>query len=326
MHNKNSLTRPCPCGSKNNYQLCCHPFHSGAIPKTALELMKARYSAYVLNIPSFIIKTTHPASPQYEHDLAIWTEEISSFSLHSIFEGLEIVDHKEQDSLAIVTFIAHMKQKEQDATFTEKSYFEKKYGQWFYKNGQLYAGKAPNIVTINEMKILPLAYYGDPILRIKATPVTEITEALLQLIEEMKETMQSSGGIGLAAPQVHHSIRLFLARLPEPNFENGPIEVFINPILSDESEEKWSVSEGCLSLPTIHGPVERPQEITIEYVNEHGEKKKRRAKGWEARVLMHENDHLDGHFFIDHLSKESLEEIKEELIHLNQRIHDPLAL
>lgn len=323
---RKNIEKQCPCGSRKLYKECCQLFHQGAAPKTPSELMKSRYTAYALNIPEYIIKTTHPASPQYEIDHALWSQEISDFSTHSAFERLEILDCQEHGSLARVTFVAHLKQREQDATFTEKSYFEKRKGLWLYRSGQLYSGIAPNIVTINEMRILPLAYYGDPILRIRAKPITEITEELLKLINEMKETMNASGGVGLAAPQVHHSIRLFLARISDPDFETGEMKVFINPILSNPSQERWTISEGCLSVPTIHGNVERPQEITVNYMNEYGEQKTSNAKGWEARVIMHENDHLDGHFFIDHLDKETLKSITPELLNLHQRIHDPLAL
>lgn len=320
----------CPCGSGILYKSCCKMLHTGTPAKTALELMKARYSAYVLNLPEYIIKTTHPASPQYEHNLDLWAKEITEFSTHSTFERLEILEWKERGNIAQVMFVAHLKQQEQDATFTEKSTFEKRKESWLYRSGQLYAGHAPNLLTVNEIRILPLAYYGDPILRIKAEPITQITEDLKQLIAEMKETMDACGGVGLAAPQVHHSIRLFLIRTPiettADGFDNGDIQVYINPSLLEPSHETWKSSEGCLSIPTIHGNVERPKEITVEYMNECGKFIRRRAKGWEARIIMHEYDHLNGHFFVDRLEKEELKNSTPDLLQVYQRIHDPLAL
>ena len=320
----------CPCGSTKSYDDCCHSFHEGIKTPSPLELVKARYAAYAMNRADFIMKTTHPASPQYETNYKKWEEEISNFSHAFSFEGAEIIDSKEQNTVAIVTFVAHLKEQDKEASFTERSFFEKRQGDWLYRCGQLFAGYAPNQVTLKEMRLLPLAYYGDPILRVSAEPITTITPQIKTLIAEMEETMDASQGIGLAAPQVHHSIRLFIIRTPleraDGGFESGETQVFINPVLSDPSQEIWTVSEGCLSIPTIHQEVTRPKEISISYMNEEGQPCTKRVKGWEARVIQHENDHLNGHFFIDHLSQEALKGISHDLLSLHERIHDPLAL
>lgn len=320
----------CPCGKNDTYGNCCQRFHKGASPKSAVELMRSRYSAYVLNIPEYIIQTTHPASPQYIQDHALWKEKIYQFSRHSIFQGLDILDSQEKDSLAIVTFVAHLLQENQDASFTERSYFEKRNGFWLYRSGQLTEGHSPNLITIGQMRLLPLAYFGDEILRQKASPITEISDDLYQLIDEMIETMDACGGIGLAAPQVHHCIQLFVIRTPMENdkggFDCGDHQVFINPTLSCPSQETWIAPEGCLSIPTIRAHIKRPKEITVEYTNEHGKRLQKRVFGWEARVIMHEYDHLQGSYFIDHMDTPERKTLDPFLHNLTCRLRDPLAL
>jgi peptide deformylase len=163
-----------------------------------------------------------------------------------------------------------------------------------------------------------------------ADPVGEITEDLRALVEEMIETMDACNGIGLAAPQVHYSIQLFLIRRPIENrkgkVEMGEVKVFINPKLSSPSKETWTESEACISIPTIHGHVKRPKQITIEYTNLQGERIKERVNGWEARVIMHENDHIQGILFIDHLDAEEKKQLEPFLTHLKNRIHDGTEL
>lgn len=317
----------CPCCSGMPYENCCKHFHDGDLPNNALELMRSRYTAYVFNIPEYIMQTTHPASPQYYADRSLWARKIASFSQHSSFDKLEILDHKEQGTLATVTFVAHVFQKEQDATFTEKSYFERVKGKWLYRNGQLAEGHAPNLITTGQIRLLPLAYYGDPILRKVADFIPEITDDIRILVEEMEETMNACNGIGLAAPQVHHSIRLFIIRKPietgTDEFECGEVKVFINPeieILSS-NEEKWTTSEGCLSIPTIHADVVRPKEITVSYTNLEGKQIKEHVSGWEARVILHENDHINGILFIDRLETSLREKLDPLLENLKGRIH-----
>lgn len=321
---------PCPCCSGNNYKTCCQPFHEGAQPQNALQLMRSRYSAYVLNIPEYIISTTHPASSQYSDNKFSWKRGISQFSKGSSFNRLEVLDFKEKETLATVTFTAHITQEGGDATFTERSFFEKKNNKWLYRGGQLSEGHAPNLVTIGQLRLLPLAYYGDPILRRLADPIAEINDELKKLVEEMIETMDACDGIGLAAPQIHHSIRLFITRAPmeveKDKYESGEAKVFINPKLSLPSEDKFAMSEGCLSIPILRGQVERPREITVEYTTLEGELVLKRFSGWEARVIMHEYDHIDGVLFIDRMDPKEREKLEPLLQNLEKRIHDGLAL
>lgn len=141
------LTNSCPCCSMKEYDNCCKPFHDGIIPENALQLMRSRYSAYVLNIPDYIIATTHPASPQYSENKFSWKRSISQFSRTSSFHKLEILDFKENKAVATVTFTAYLSQGSHDATFTERSYFEKINNRWLYRGGQLSQGHAPDPIT-----------------------------------------------------------------------------------------------------------------------------------------------------------------------------------
>lgn len=292
--------------------------------------MLSRYSAYVFNLPNYIVETTHPASPQYSENKFAWKRKISHFSQNSTFKKLEILEFKEKETLATVVFTVYLTQGDEDATFTEKSYFEKINERWFYRGGQLRDGHAPNMVTTEELKLLPLSYYDDAILRRKADPIIEITPDIKKLINEMIETMDACDGIGLAAPQIYHSIRLFVIRAPieteDGGFDAGDVKVFINPVLSNFSEETWKAPEGCLSIPTIRSEVERPKEVTVDYTSLDGTKRIERFSGWAARVIMHENDHIDGILFIDRLEEQEKLRIAPILQNLKARIHDGKAL
>lgn len=315
---------PCPCCSGDTYEKCCKPFHEGNLPETALQLMRSRFTAYVFDIPDYIIKTTHPANPQYSENTFSWKRNISQFSRSSVFNKLEILDFKAQETFATVIFTAYITQNDHDCTFTEKSLFEKFQGRWLYRGGQLAEGHAPNLVTTGQLKVLPLAYYGDPILRRKADPVVDISEDIKKLVEKMVETM--GDGVGIAAPQVHHSIRLFVIRTPietdDGKYVLGEVKVFINPKISSPSVETWKTREDCLSIPTIHADVERPKEITVEFVDLEGIVNTQRLSGWKARLILHGNDHLDGVLFIDHLDSEERAKLEPILQKLKTRIHD----
>lgn len=191
-------------------------------------------------------------------------------------------------------------------------------------------GYAPNLVTTGQLRLLPLAYYGDPVLTKKAKLVSEITTETRKLVEQMIETMDAGHGVGLAAPQVHHSIRLFVMRTPIEDEQNkiewGEVEVFINPKLSMPSKETWKAVEGCLSIPSIRALVERPKKIIVEYTSLDGKVRKRLFSGWEARVIMHETDHLEGVLFIDRLEQEDRLKLRPFLQDLERRMHDGQAL
>lgn len=322
------MTR-CPCTSGKEYAACCKPLHEGRLAKDALELMRSRFSAYALDLADYIIATTHPASPHYSEDKFNWKRSVSRFSKNCSFQKLEVLEFKEKGSLATVTFTAHILEGNQDATFTEKSLFEKMGGKWFYRSGQLREGHAPNLATEGQLKILPLAYYGDAVLKKKGEPVLKITEEIRKLADEMIDTMDACDGVGLAAPQVHHSVRMFVIRTlsnTEENSEMGEAKVLINPKIRQIGSETWEAEEGCLSIPGFRSIVKRAKEIEVEYTNLDGKVIKERASGWLARVILHENDHIDGVLFIDRLNLEEQKKLTPDLEKLKRRIHDHKTL
>lgn len=128
----------CPCCSGKPYRDCCSLYHQGKEPETAQALMRSRYSAYALNNVDYIIRTTYPTGYR---NIDAWKEEILNFSFNTDFEKLEIIDAKEQSDRATVVFIAHLKQKGEDITFTERSFFAKVKGCWLYVNGDLFQGE-----------------------------------------------------------------------------------------------------------------------------------------------------------------------------------------
>lgn len=147
-------------------------------------------------------------------------------------------------------------------------------------------------------KILKIVQEGDPVLRKKAEPVKNPQDLKIkELAANMIATMKSAKGVGLAAPQIGVSLRIFTANIEEK------ILVFINPEVKDISTEKIPFEEGCLSVQKIWGPVIRPKKLTIKALDENGEPIKIRAKGLLARVIQHEMDHLDGKLFIDKAEK-----------------------
>lgn len=164
---------------------------------------------------------------------------------------------------------------------------------------------------------LPLAYYGDPILRRKCEPVLEITDEIRKLVADMIETMDANDGAGIAAPQVFHSLRIFVLRkyveLSPHKVTMSDPKVYINPKLSKPGEETDIHDEGCISFPKLRVPVERPYSIVIEATDLQGNLFREEEEGYNARVLMHENDHLNGVLHIDRTDPHSRKLIEKEL-------------
>jgi peptide deformylase len=153
------------------------------------------------------------------------------------------------------------------------------------------------------MSILKVARMGHPILRRKARPLTptEIREAAFQkLIDDMIETMHEYAGVGLAGPQVHESVRLFVAGLEA---DDGKVKVvpFVNPEVSPVGEAMEDDWEGCLSIPDIRGRVPRFRQIVVRSLDRRGRPQEHALAGFAARVVQHETDHLDGILFIDRM-------------------------
>jgi peptide deformylase len=156
------------------------------------------------------------------------------------------------------------------------------------------------------MAILPIVLYNDPVLRAKAIAIESDSKKLQRLIDDMFETMYEASGVGLAAPQIGESIRLFVVDAdvmvedyPEaPKY--GPM-VFINPEIMEQGETKVEFEEGCLSLPDLRERVSRPNQITVRFLDRSFVPQELPLNGWMSRVFQHELDHLDGVLFFDHL-------------------------
>lgn len=127
---------PCPCGSDKPYAKCCRQYHKGASPERAEALMRSRYSAYALNLPNYIIKTTHPENPGYIKNQSEWEEELLSFSESTNFEKLDVIEVEDGEEMSFVTFTAHLKHDGKDASFTEKSRFKRVDDRWLYLDGE----------------------------------------------------------------------------------------------------------------------------------------------------------------------------------------------
>ena len=151
---------------------------------------------------------------------------------------------------------------------------------------------------------LKIAQLVQPILRRVAHPLTtdEINTAeFQQFLDAIFETLRESGGVGLAAPQVFESRRVFLAVTDLPEKEDEPLqpEVFVNPVLTPLTEEKTSAWEGCLSFPELLVLVPRYRTVKVDYLDRHGAPRSRTLEGFPARVVQHELDHLDGVLTLD---------------------------
>ncbi len=156
-------------------------------------------------------------------------------------------------------------------------------------------------MTLRTIVTLP-----DPVLRKKARPVTRFDRDLQTLIDDMVETMRSAPGVGLAAPQVGLSDRLIVVEYPEDEEkEDAPkkLYVVVNPEIKEMSEETEMGIEGCLSIPGLHGEVERSLAVTVKGLTRHGQPVKIKARGWTARIFQHEIDHLDGIVFTDRAAR-----------------------
>lgn len=147
---------------------------------------------------------------------------------------------------------------------------------------------------------LGLRYYGDPILRAKAGPVSEFTPELRDLVQGMFECMYRAEGIGLAAPQVGERIRVFVLDVPEGD-EPRVKRAFVNPVLVEKAGSATG-EEGCLSIPGIRADVKRAARVVVEARDENGTPFRLEAEGLLARAIQHETDHLDGILFVDRLS------------------------
>lgn len=174
--------------------------------------------------------------------------------------------------------------------------------------------------------ILPIVSYGHRVLRKKCEPIKASYPELDVLIDNMWETLAIADGCGLAAPQINLPIRLFLVdskivyevmdeatRAKYFEGDEGIHEVFINAEITEESEDVWKDREGCLSIPSMTEPVERPWSITLKYYDRDFKKQTRTFSGLTARMIQHEYDHTEGVLYIDYLTAERRKVLKPKL-------------
>ena len=191
--------------------------------------------------------------------------------------------------------------------------------------------------------ILPVVAYGDPVLKKKAVEITPEYPNLKALIEHMYDTMYGAYGVGLAAPQIGLSIRLFLVDASpfaddevlgeeEQTFLKNFKHTFINPIILEESGDEWAFNEGCLSIPEVREDVFRKPNIKVQYQDEDFNTKTMELSGLAARVFQHEYDHIEGVLFTDKLSslkkrliKGKLANISKGKVDVDYRMKFPLA-
>jgi peptide deformylase len=144
--------------------------------------------------------------------------------------------------------------------------------------------------------------YGSQVLRKRAEPVAAVTPALQRLADEMLAAMYEANGVGLAAPQVGESVRLFVMDVSREDGKKDP-RIFFNPEIVEVSEKKETAEEGCLSIPDVWADVSRPRSITVRALDRDGKPFEiRDVDGLFARCVQHEIDHLDGVLFVDKIS------------------------
>lgn len=181
--------------------------------------------------------------------------------------------------------------------------------------------------------IYPIVMYGDPVLRQRAKNIEPNTD-IKQLVEDMFETLEAANGIGLAAPQIGKSLRLFIVDGTGIEDEPGMADfrkVFVNPEMVDESGTPWEFEEGCLSIPNIREKVSRKGEVRIRYYDENWNVSEEVYDGMKARIIQHEYDHIEGKMFIDYLTplkkrllKGKLADISKGKVETEYRIMAPV--
>ena len=161
------------------------------------------------------------------------------------------------------------------------------------------------------MSVKKILRLGHPVLReiAKSVPDQDINSMYIQnTISNMIDTLEESGGIGLAAPQIGESLRIVIVKIPAGNSKaygelaEVPLSIFINPIITPVGKETASYWEGCLSIPGLRGLVSRPQHIMFKFQSPYEKQENKEIRGFLATVLQHECDHLDGKLYVDHLA------------------------
>jgi peptide deformylase len=186
--------------------------------------------------------------------------------------------------------------------------------------------------------VLPIVAYGDPVLKQVAEDIDKDYPKLKELLADMFETMYNAQGVGLAAPQIGRSIRLFIVdAAPFADDEEGDKElynfkkIFINSEIIEEEGKEWPFNEGCLSIPTIREEVLRKPKIRMRYYDESFNFHDEIFEGMAARIIQHEYDHIEGKLFVDHLNglrkrllKSRLNNISKGMVEVNYKMKFPL--
>ncbi|MGB1039002.1 MAG: peptide deformylase [Bacteroidia bacterium] len=169
--------------------------------------------------------------------------------------------------------------------------------------------------------IYPIRAFGDPVLRAECSEIEAFDEDFHKLIADMFETMDGSDGVGLAAPQIGKSLRIFLVDstvFDEEGENKGIRQAFINAQILEEEGEEWGFEEGCLSIPDIREEVMRQPKVTMRYQTVDGEEKTEVFEGMTARVIQHEYDHIEGVLFTDHISAFKRQLLKSKLNNISR--------
>lgn len=181
--------------------------------------------------------------------------------------------------------------------------------------------------------IYPIVMYGDPVLRQRASNIEPGTD-LKALVDDMFETLEGASGIGLAAPQIGKSVRLFIvdgtSLDEEPGMETFR-KVFVNAEMIEELGTPWEFEEGCLSIPNIREKISRKEQLRIRYFDENWNPYEETYSGMQARIIQHEYDHIEGKMFVDYLTplkkrllKGKLSDISKGKVDTEYRITAPL--
>lgn len=184
--------------------------------------------------------------------------------------------------------------------------------------------------------IYPIIVYGDPVLKKQGKNIKKGDFDVKKLAADMYETMENANGVGLAAPQIGKSLRMFVvdaAAMAEDDEELLDFkQIFINPEIIQETGDEWDFEEGCLSIPDIREIINRQEQLTIKFFDENWEEHIETFEDMKARIIQHEYDHIEGVLFTDHISpikkrllKGKLASISKGKIKTKYRIKAPLA-
>ncbi|GAB3338939.1 peptide deformylase [Marivirga atlantica] len=168
--------------------------------------------------------------------------------------------------------------------------------------------------------IYPIVAYGHPVLKTKAKDIDPEEVDVKQLVNDMFETMYNANGVGLAAPQVGKSLRLFVIDTDPIDDGDEPKvkKAFINPQIIEEAGEEWAMEEGCLSIPNIREDVFRQEHLKLQYFDEDFNEHVEEFDGFTARVIQHEYDHIEGILFTDHISALKKRLLKGKLTNISK--------